>query len=290
MIQISTSTKKRLAFKIFCACLLLFIALIIPAFIMQNYPIFENPNYNHIVKATAVGLIVLIGVWLFRSKLDKGVPHKIGLTNPNTALKNLLLGVGLIAIPLILTLIVSSIFGWATFSVNTNSTIIVSLLLGLISTLFTDALSEELIFRGYIYSNLKEHYSTWKSATITLIIFVVAPLLLITLQNRLNIVGAVALTGGYVINMILFGAFMQYLRVVFKSIWIGVGFHLVFVHMNQLMGTSTDKLLQFSEDSNQQSVQITLIILLFITFLCLILYPILKRRKEKRLALKISQK
>lgn len=280
MIQTHFFKNNKLTFKVFIACLLMFIALIIPAFIIQNYPIFDNPNYNHIIKAISVGMIVIVGIWFLRSRLDRGVPKKIGLNKPRTAFKNIFLGIGLILVPLILALSLSLMFGWVKFSFNANNAIILSLFLGLISTLFTDALSEELIFRGYIFSNLKEYYGIWTSSIITVAIFVVAPILLITLQSSLNIHGAVGLSAGYVINLILFGSFMQYLRIIFKSIWVGVGFHLVFVHMNQLMGTSSDKLLQFSLDSNQQPIQITLIILLIFMFISLIIYPIIKRKRS----------
>lgn len=266
----------------------MFVSLIVPAFLLQHYPISEDPVFNHFVKAIAVGTIILFGVYIFRSRLDKGKPNKIGLNRPKIAIRNFLIGIGFILVPLILTLILGAVFGWAKFSFNTNDKIVQTILLGLISTLFTDALSEELIFRGYIYSNLKKHYSTWQSSLITLAFFVLAPLLLISLQNSLNIQGGVALSGGYVLNMVFFGAFMQYLRIIFKSIWVGVGFHLVFVQMNQWMGTSTDKFLQFSESSNQQPFQITLILFLCIIFISLIIYPIYKNRKERTLLTSVS--
>ena len=88
--------------------------------------------------------------------------------------------------------------------------------------------------------------------------------------------------------MVFFGAFMQYLRIIFKSIWVGVGFHLVFVHMNQLIGITTDKLLQFSEDSNQHPVLFILVTFLIIIFLSLIIYPIHKRRRDKSLVPRLS--
>lgn len=283
MIQTSLLTHKQLVFKIISACLLMFVALIIPALLIQNYPISDNPNYNHVLMAIAIALIVIFGIKFLRSKLDKEASLNMGLNNPKIAIKSFFIGIGLILTPLILTLIISQTFGWVDFNIHLRSPILLALLLGLISTLFTDALSEELIFRGYIYSNLKKHFSIWRSSAITLIAFVVAPILLITIQGYLHVEGSVPLTGGYIINLIFFGAFMQYLRVIFKSIWVGVGFHLIFVHMNQLMGTTTNSLLQFSENSNQQAIQILLISFLLLAFLSLIIYPIVKRKRSNKL-------
>ena len=260
------------------------VALIVPTFLVQQYPIFkDNHAYNHLITATLIAIIVVFGIWYLRSRLDKGTPSKIGLTKLPTAITHIFIGIGFVLIPLVLTLLISTSFNWADFSFNANKTILLTFLIGLVSTFFTDALSEELIFRGYIFSNLNEHYNILKSSLITLVVFVITPIIIITIQNTLSISGSVPLSGGYVITLIFFGAFMQYLRVIFKSIWVGVGFHLVFVHMNQLMGTTSDKLLQFSETSNQQPVQITLAILLIIVFLSLIIYPLLKRRKIKKL-------
>lgn len=280
MSETSPISKRQLSFKLFCATLLMFIALIVPAFLIKNFPIFENPSYNHLAKSISIGLIVIIGILFLRRKLDKGHPEHIGLNHSKTALKYFLIGIGLILVPVLITLIASSIFGLADFRFNFNAGLVTIFFLGFISTFFTDALSEELIFRGYIYSNLKAHFNLRTSFLITLGIFVIAPVFLITIQNSLQIQGAVPLSGGYIINLILFGAFMQYLRIIFKSIWVGVGFHLVFVHMNQLMGITNDKILQFSEDSNHQAVQIVLICLLVITFLALFIYHLIKGRRR----------
>lgn len=283
------SFKTSMTLKIICACMVMLVALILPAFIIQENPIFESPGYNHLIKAIAVSAIVIMGIWLLRTKLDKGLPLNIGLSTPTIAAKHFLLGIGLIFIPFLITVSLSSVFNWADYTININWTIILSIIIGFFSTFFTDAFSEELIFRGYIFSNLKQHNSIWKSSIITLVIFVITPLIIISIQNSLNIKGSVALSGGYIITLFFFGAFMQYLRITFKSIWVGIGFHLVFVQMNQLMGSTNDRLLQFSENSNQQPIQITLAVCLIVTFASLIIYSFIKSRKEKNNYKIISQ-
>mgnify|MGYP000398013683 CR=1 FL=1 len=287
MNRMSISQKKQLTIKIFCACLLIFISLLLPSFVLQHFPIFENSNYNHFTKSLVIGILVITGTVILRRKLDKGTPKEIGLNQIKTALKNFSTGIGLILVPVIIALTAGWIFGLAEFKFNIKGNIGIVFILGFISTLFTDALSEELIFRGYVYSNLKAHFSVWKSSLIAIAIFLLAPVVLITVQNNFNIQGAVPLTGGYIVTMILFGIFMQYLRVIFKSIWVGVGFHLVFVHMNQLMGITSNNLVQFSEDSNQPAMQGILIGLLLITFISLIIYPIIQRRKRNKIKFRL---
>lgn len=264
--------------KLILACLTAFMALILPAIIFQKSGILNSdPVYQHLVKSFFVGMIAVVGIWLLRSKLDQGVPISIGLTKPTIAILHTLLGFGLILVPLIITLILSSVLGWAVFSFNSGGVLRV-MILGTISTFFTDALIEELIYRGYIYSNLKERYNVWISSLIALLLFVLTAVIIMSFQRFFGIGGAgVTLSGNYIVTLLFFGTFMQYLRVAFKSIWVGVGFHLFFVHMNKIMGMTDDRLIQFSKIVNEQPLQITLIVLILLVFATLILFPIIKK-------------
>lgn len=274
-----TEFQNRMVFhKLILACLTAFMALILPAIIFQKSGILNSdPVYQHLVKSFFVGMIAVVGIWLLRSKLDQGVPISIGLTKPTIAILHTLLGFGLILVPLIITLILSSVLGWAVFSFNSGGVLRV-MILGTISTFFTDALIEELIYRGYIYSNLKERYNVWISSLIALLLFVLTAVIIMSFQRFFGIGGAgVTLSGNYIVTLLFFGTFMQYLRVAFKSIWVGVGFHLFFVHMNKIMGMTDDRLIQFSKIVNEQPLQITLIVLILLVFATLILFPIIKK-------------
>jgi membrane protease YdiL (CAAX protease family) len=278
-----TMPQNRMIFrKILLACLTAFIALILPAVIFQNSGLLDsNPAYQHLVQSIFVGMIAVLGIWLFRSKLDKGVPVFIGLTKPSKAILHALLGFGLILAPLGLTLVISRLFGWVDFSFNTSGVLPI-LIVGAASTFFTDALTEELIYRGYIYSNLKERFNVWISSLITLFLFIITIVIIMTFQNLFDISGAaVPLSVNYILTLLFFGAFMQYLRVTFKTIWVGAGFHLVFVHMNQIMGMTNDKLIQFSETSyNEKPIQITLITLILLVFVALVLFPLIRNKRK----------
>ena len=277
------SKRKFVYLNILFACLTAIIALTLPALIIKHLGILRaNPLYQHLLQSSLIGLVVVLGIWFLRSKVDKGTPVSIGLVKPSKAIIQILFGFGLIAVPLILTILLSQIFGWGEISLNISNGILITFIIGMISIFFTDALTEELIFRGYIFSNLKERFNVWISSLITLLLFVLFPIVLISIQKVIEIEGFLTITGSYVITLIFFGAFVQYLRVLTKSIWVGVGFHWFFVHMNQLMGITDDKLIQFSETSNQLPFQITLIILISIVFLSLFIFPFIRRVKRKR--------
>ena len=272
---------KTIYIRIAAACLIAIVALTVPILIVEKSGILEGqPLYKYLVRSLLVGLVAIGGIVLLRKKAVNKLPKSIGLATAKKAVPQFLFGVGLIAVPLSITIALSSIFGWDDISFNVNNGILLVAVIGLISTFFTDAITEELLFRGYIFSNLKERYNTWKSTLITLGFFVVTPVIVGIVQFYLGIVTGVPITPGFLITLLVFGAFVQYLRILTKSIWAGVGFHMLFVHMNQLMGLSDDKLIQFSETQNQLPVQITLLTLLLMVVVGLILYANNQKKKQ----------
>jgi hypothetical protein len=81
---------------------------------------------------------------------------------------------------------------------------------------------------------------------------------------------------GYISYLLFFGAFAVYLRVLTNSVWTGIGFHLMFVYINQIMGLESTNLIQFSNFTSETPAQITFILLLSLTFIALIAYPRIK--------------
>jgi membrane protease YdiL (CAAX protease family) len=274
---------KSLFSKIVYACLIGIAALTLPVIMMEQTDIMvDKPLYRHLIQSCFTGLIAILGIWFLRSKIDNHTPISIGLVKTKKAVAQFLFGFGLIAVPLIITIALSETFGWSEMSWNINNGILSGIIIGLISTFFTDAITEELIFRGYIFSNLKERFNTWTSSLITLVLFVALPVIIVSIQKLFGIDWSVPVTGGYIITLFIFGSFVQYLRVLTKSIWAGVGFHLFFVQMNQLIGITDENLIEFSETSSELPIQITLISLLLLVFIGLIAYPIIKKRKNRR--------
>ena len=275
--------KNILYLNILFACLLGIIALTLPALIIKKTGILNaSPLYQHLLQSIIIGLIAVSGVWLIRTKLDKANPVKKEVANLKKNILQVLLGFGLIGLPLLLTIILSQIFNWGEITYNIGNGILFTFLIGMISTFFTDALTEEVIFRGYIYSNLRDRFNVWKSSLITLLLFATVPIAIIYIQKIIGIEGFINVSGNYIVTLVFFGAFVQYLRVLTKSIWVGIGFHWFFVHMNQLMGITDDKLIQFSETSNELPMQITLITLILIVFISLFVFPLIRRMKRKK--------
>jgi len=167
---------------------------------------------------------------------------------------------------------------------NFNLSILKSFAIGIVTVFLFEGLPEELLFRGYIYSNLNSHYARWKSAIITVLLFVLLPILSVPIQKY--IFGMEIYLGGhnyvapsYILTLLVFGSFVQYLRMLSKSVWVGIGFHTLFVYFDRIMGTTSDNLIQFNlTGGSELPLQIAFIGSLLLVFLIVILYPKISKR------------
>lgn len=237
---------------------------------------------NQAIKGILLSGIVVAGIWLLR-KRDGFTPRDIGHETKPKAAKKFLLGMALIIVPLIITLVVAFITGWGGLKINGSGQVLSAMLFAFVLTFLTDALPEELLFRGYIYTNLNRKYSKIRSSLITILLFSCLPVVSMLIQKQLlgyevSIGGASTITPSYIITLIFFGAFVLYLRILTRSLWTGAGFHLVFVFMNQLMGPSESNLLQFTSVEGEQALQFTLMGLILAIFIGLLIYPRLTKQ------------
>lgn len=235
-----------------------------------------NENINHLLRGAFFSVIVITGIWLIRRKFQAS-DISIGYRNPIIAVKTMALGLGLILVPLVITLVATHAIGWASVQVNTSAPFIGAFLIGFCATFLTDALTEEVVFRGFIYAHLNTRFNKLKSSIISVALFATFPVVIVALQKLMNypvfIGGADHITPSFMVTMVFFGSFMQYLRVLTNSVWTSIGFHTLFVFMNMLIGTSEGNLIQLSSMSNESATQILLISLVVLVFASLIAYP-----------------
>ena len=241
-------------------------------------------SVRYVLQALIMSGIVLSGIGWMRTRVDKGKPAGIGVGTVPSALKFLGLGLGLFLGPFLLTLALTAVFGWADISLNTVEGFLQNFMLGVLTVFLFEALPEELVFRGYIFSTLNVRFRKWKAALISIFSFVLLPVVLVQIQRY--ILGMEVSVGrtdhielSYLITMLLFASFIQYLRILTGSIWTGIGFHLVFVYINRMIGTEDYNLIQLSNISSEQPMQIVLICSLLLVFLFVILYPVLTKKK-----------
>lgn len=228
------------------------------------------------------GLVVPGILWL-RVNLDRAPVSGLGLPGSGRAVRDMALGIGLIALPLFATILFSKLFGWANVSVTDADGAWTGLLFSMLTVFFFEALPEELAFRGYIYRNLNTRWSRWLAGAVAVVLFVLLPVVLVPIQEhilKMDVVvgGAFGLTAGYLITMAIFGSFVQYLRILTGTIWMGVGFHFAFVLLNRVIGPRPTDLIQFSDVVASGAMQITAIGIVGLLAVGLLAYPKLSGR------------
>lgn len=251
-------------------------------YISLNYT--NGDQYRYWFQAIIMSTIVISTIVSMRKFWPRDQNINIGVGNFRSGLSYFGLGIGLMLIPLILTLLITHLAGWGNVNFNTSQEIVNTFLSGILITFLFEALPEELLFRGFIFSYLNKKYKRWVSGIIAVLLFVLVPVVLfivdsIILNKEVYIAGQNTLRISYLITMLIFGIFLQYLRILSGSIWVGVGFHLIFVFFNRILGLEPTKFIQMTEVQNETGMQIVIITLLILVFIGLILYPLYSKRK-----------
>ncbi len=236
------------------------------------------------LKALIMSGITVPGIIWLATRIDSCSLRQLGIPKTGRFIRHVLLGLGLVFIPFLLTLVISLAFGWVDVQFNAGNGVLISVFSGFAITFLFEALPEELAVRGYILHRLNTVYRRWLAGLISVGLFVLVPVFLylvnrFLLGEEISIGGSNGLRPSYLIIMVLFGAFLVYLRVVTRSIVVGMGFHLGFVHFDRIMGLESHHLIQFTDASGEGPMQMVLLICFVIMLVGLFLYPRWRGRK-----------
>jgi uncharacterized protein len=243
-----------------------------------------GPTMRHWVQAVIMSGLVVPGVWLMRRHVDRRPFAGLEMLGFARSVKGFALGAGLILVPAAITLLSTELFGWAAVSINLAPSSLMVAGLAVLTAFFYEALPEELLFRGYIFRNLHTVMRQWTASLSTIALFVMLPIFLVPLQRHLfqmetQLGASDGVTVGYLVMLVLFAAFLQYLRVLTGTVWTGIGFHLFFLMAGRgLVGTTPTSFIELSELKAQTPPQIVLLGSLLICFVGLLLYPRLTGR------------
>lgn len=196
--------------------------------------------------------LVVPGIWWLRRRIDRRPLAEVGLEVSGRNLGGLAIGLGFVVVPVASVLGASRLFGWATIAVDTSSSGLWGLAIGLLTVFLFEALPEELAVRGYLYRNLSAVHARWKASILAVLLFITMPILGVAIQHYLlgmeiQVNGASSIQPSYLVIMLVFGSFQQYLRVLSGTIWLGVGFHTAFILINRIMGPRDDQMIRFAE-------------------------------------------
>ncbi|HSM08429.1 MAG TPA: CPBP family glutamic-type intramembrane protease [Gemmatimonadota bacterium] len=277
--------KPRLAVRIGAAWLLAFVALGLAGWTGEYVESALGFGYyaRYGLQALIMTGLIVPGILWMRRNLDRAPLAGLGLPDVGTSVRSAAIGMGFIALPLVAIVVLAQLLGWADVSFNTGNGVLGAALFGVFTVIFFEALPEELAFRGYIYRNLNTRMSRWSAGAVAVALFVLLPVVLVTFEERvlgMDVVvgGASGLTGGYLITMVIFGSFVQYLRILTGTVWTSVGFHFAFVYINRLIGPGPNDLIQFGDVTAPGAMQITAIAIVGLLFIGAIAYPWIRGR------------
>lgn len=159
-------------------------------------------------------------------KIDKISWQQIGMSS--LVAKNIIsfcVGTILWLIPAVIGLVICLLAGWAEITVITNlNQLLLSIFLLYITVFLIEAFPEELIMRGYIYSNLNAKFSHLITLIIQTVIF----------SLFAYFVGAI-----YSLEQLLFipgfGFILGYFRAKSGNVWTSIGFHLAIMTGSQIL-------------------------------------------------------
>jgi uncharacterized protein len=237
-----------------------------------------TPALRQGVQAIVMSGIVVPAVVLIRRLMDRRHVDGLAILNLTRSAKGFALGSGLILLPTAVTLAGISLFGWAKLSINPAPGVAASIPVAILTAFFFEALPEELLFRGYIYRSLNRSLQRWSASLITVVLFVLLPVVVVVLQSRVlgmnvQIGNTSRITPGYILTLLCFGAFLQYLRVLTNSVWTAIGFHLVFLLSNRIVGIKPTAFILMTNVQSEGPMQALLIGTAVLAFAALFAYP-----------------
>lgn len=238
---------------------------------------------RHLLQAVITSSVVLPAIWWLRSRFEGRELASVGLQFSGRTLGGVVVGVGIVAVPVLLIITTSRLFNWATIAIDTSPAALWALAVGVVTVFLLEAVPEEVVVRGYIYRTLSGTQARWKASVLSVLLFLAIPIVIVGIQHYLlrqeiQINGASRIEPNYLIIMLIFGSFQQYLRVLSGTIWIGVGFHGAFVLINRIMGPRPSQMIRFEDVTASGPLQLVSIGSVVLILGTILAWPWLARR------------
>ena len=269
-----------LPLKVATAWLLGFVALSFAGWIgEQSQGYFgDGSRGRYFLQALIMSGMVVPGILWLRSRVDRLPLAGLGLPDRRRSVAAFALGLGIITVPVIVTVLLTNLLGWGSVTLNLSPSALLVFGSGIITVFFFEALPEELIFRGYIYSTLNTRAPRWAAGGLTAVLFVLLPVLIVPFQQHVLgmeiwVGGATRLTASYLITMAIFALFTQYLRILSGTVWMSMGFHFAFVLLNRVVSPRPTAVIRFEEVTSPGPVQMTALVSILLLIIGLVGYP-----------------
>jgi len=170
-----------------------------------------------------------------------GIQHRFGiklklLPMSVRGLLHFLGGFGLAVILVVVGLLVAVSQQWIVItSWHLTTDLLVAVLGNLFIALLYEALPEELSLRGLVYSGLRTRLPVLLAYIGQMMLFVLVPIVVVSLQRLIGITQGGTITVEYVILLMCFGLALQLWRSLTGSLWASIGFHLAYLEISRFV-------------------------------------------------------
>lgn len=181
---------------------------------------------TRILGGLALSVLVAISIIVLVRRVERRSLRVVGLTSAAGDLRAFALGVAAWTLPAAVTFLVLALLGSPLRVTAPAPDFWLVLGLLFLAVLLSEAIPEELLFRGYVTAVLAERLSPWWVIGVQTVLFVATAILLRGDINPLDVSLFAAM--GFVLG---------YVRHVTGSVWTGVGIHVAFQTAAQLVLT-----------------------------------------------------
>jgi membrane protease YdiL (CAAX protease family) len=246
---------------------------------------YTNPQFRSLLQGIIMSGIIVSTIYIISKKYTEQIKNGIGFMAIAKALKHFIIGISFILLPFILTLLFTVLFGWGDIVINNDGSLFTYIFFGSLSVFLFEALPEEMAFRGYIYTKLNTILDYKKASVLTVLLFTLLPIIVFVIQRYLlgmeaGMNASNSFQPSFIITLLVFASFLQFLRILTGSIWVGIGFHFGFVYIDRLIGISDSDLFQMVNMTNEAGPQIMLLSCIAVVILILIVYTVRKKKKS----------
>ncbi|APH68782.1 CPBP family intramembrane glutamic endopeptidase [Bacillus sp. LR_5] len=193
------------------------------------------------IQAGLVTLITVPLLYILLKRFSSRPCYSIGLSGWRQAIPKAIMGAMYVIVLSASGFAIAHLLGWIKVTqFHFSAHLVTVLLLNMMIAFFYEAFPEELTFRGTVYNALNRRFNCFIALLLQPILFVLAPLTVSGLQYIAGIESP-AITLDYIVLLLFFGFILQLLRIVTKSLWTSIAFHLAFLENSRFFVLQGDE-------------------------------------------------
>lgn len=206
-----------------------------------------------LVQALLCSALVCSLLYLFRRGVDRRPFSTIGLPPFPENIRTWGLGAGVTVASVVVVIGGATLLGMIQWGEVAIGRLLIFVVSSAVLIFFLEALPEEIVFRGYIFTNLNSRLPCWLAVILTTILFGLLPIFVGTFNTLFEQIGSQTpptwqfVPEGedpitYFTFLPIFGFVLLYARLLTGSVWTPIAIHMTFLIANRLiLGPSLER-------------------------------------------------